>query len=405
METRSSGDSRGATPPIFGRFSFFEFLISSFALLLFACGCASPGEPYERKPPVPAAITDLTAAQSGNDVILTFTLPGETPDHRPLKQAPAIEIYRDFELAPQAGAPGSTPAASPALLATIPSAMTERYTEKGRVHYSDALSPEDFGQHPDSMVVYTVRTRVSEKKESAGSNAASVRIHAPLEPIADLHAELSRSAVALSWTAPEKTLSGVAAPVAGYHIYRAEAAPAASANSPNPAGPSAVPTLAAPLAKIGETDSTTFQDTQTALGRTYVYSVRSLAQYPDETLESADSNLAVITARDIFPPAAPQGLVAVFVQAQGETPAHVELSWAISPETDLAGYNVYRSEGGGTQGTRLNSELLLTPAFRDMNTLPGLRYFYSVTAVDRSGNESPPSVAVSSGVPGESPVP
>ena len=37
----------------------------------------------------------------------------------------------------------------------------------------------------------------------------------------------------------------------------------------------------------------------------------------------------------------------------------------------------------------LNTDLLLTPAFRDMNVQPGHRYFYTVTAVDRAGNESP----------------
>jgi fibronectin type 3 domain-containing protein len=132
--------------------------------------------------------------------------------------------------------------------------------------------------------------------------------------------------------------------------------------------------------------------------------VRSFAQYPTQTLESADSNLAILTPRDTFAPAAPQGLVAVLVPAQADVPAHIELSWAISPETDLAGYNVYRSERAGAPGTRLNTELLLTPAFRDMdmNVQPGRVYFYTVTALDSSGNESPASVAVSGGVPAES---
>jgi fibronectin type 3 domain-containing protein len=79
----------------------------------------------------------------------------------------------------------------------------------------------------------------------------------------------------------------------------------------------------------------------------------------------------------------------------------VELSWAINPETDIAGYNVYRSEQEGIPGLRLNQELLLTPAFRDMNAMSGRRYSYTVTAVDRSGNESPASVAVEGGVPDE----
>jgi hypothetical protein len=33
---------------------------------------------------------------------------------------------------------------------------------------------------------------------------------------------------------------------------------------------------------------------------------------------------------------------------------------------------------------------------------PGQRYFYSVTAVDHAGNESPSSAIVSGGVPAES---
>jgi fibronectin type 3 domain-containing protein len=77
----------------------------------------------------------------------------------------------------------------------------------------------------------------------------------------------------------------------------------------------------------------------------------------------------------------------------------MELSWAISPETDTGGYNVYRVEQAGVPGTRLNSELLLTPAFRDMNVLPGHSYLYTVTAVDRTGNEGASSAAVSGGVP------
>ena len=82
--------------------------------------------------------------------------------------------------------------------------------------------------------------------------------------------------------------------------------------------------------------------------------------------------------------------------------AHLELSWAINPETDIAGYNVYRSDQADNLRNRLNTELLRTPAFRDMNVLPGHRYFYSVTAVDHAGNESPSSAVVSGGLPAES---
>jgi fibronectin type 3 domain-containing protein len=128
--------------------------------------------------------------------------------------------------------------------------------------------------------------------------------------------------------------------------------------------------------------------------------VRSVAQYPDLQIESLDSSPITVSPLDTFPPSAPQGLVVVLVPAQGAAPAYLDLSWSISAENDIAGYNIYRSEQEGAPGQKQNPDLLRTPAFRDMNVKPGHRYFYIVTAVDRAGNESPASAAA----PGEVPV-
>jgi fibronectin type 3 domain-containing protein len=149
--------------------------------------------------------------------------------------------------------------------------------------------------------------------------------------------------------------------------------------------------------------ATAYLDSQFDFGTTYSYSVRSVVENSGKELESADSNVPVVLAKTALPPAAPENLVAVSVPAQPGAPAHIELSWQISPEPDVAGYNLYRSGQAGVPGTRQNMELLLTPAFRDMNVVPSGRYSYSVTAVDRSGNESSPSAAVSGEVPAESP--
>ncbi|MGD1212052.1 MAG: hypothetical protein ABR973_11920 [Candidatus Acidiferrales bacterium] len=368
----------------------FHFLFSIFLLPVFLAGCASPGQPIERKAPVPQAVADLAVEQSGNQVVLTFTLPKETVDQRPLKEPPAIEIYRDFE--PATAEPHPAVPASPTLLVTIPFGMVAHYAQQGRVRYADSLDAADFTAHPDSIAVYAVRTRASEKKDSAESNAAGVRLYPPPEPIADLKADVTPSAIVLSWSPPERTPVGPVPAIAAYRIYRAEAAPGATADKLG---------LKSPLAKVGETASPPFTDPQVAFGTTYAYSVRSVVEYPGKTLESADSNVLVVMPKDVFPPAAPLGLVVAVVLTQGGTPAHLELSWAISPETDVAGYNIYRSEQAGAPGTRLNNELLLAPAFSDMNIQPGRRYFYSVTAVDRSGNESPKSAVVSGGVPAE----
>jgi hypothetical protein len=349
------------------------------------------------------AVTDLTAVQEGNTVVLTLTLPQQTLDKRPLEQLPSVEIYRDFEKAPEItgtkaalGCHATAIGIHPVPLLTIPAAMVDRYVEQGRFRYTDSLRAEDFAQHPDSAACYFVRTDISERKPSELSNLSTVHIYPAAVPIVDLKTELTHTAVVLTWTPPDETLAGAAPSIEVYHIYR---------GVPDSSATGASTKLTSPLVKIADAPAPPFQDTQFEFGATYVYSVRSVAQYPNAAIESTDSNLAEVAPRDTFPPAAPQELVVLLVPRQGATPAHLELSWAINPETDIAGYNVYRSEQEGTRGVRLTGEaaqkLLLTPAFSDMNVQPGHRYFYSVTAVDRAGNESPAGAVVSGDVPAE----
>jgi hypothetical protein len=397
METRKRTGPPGAPvsqariAATISRFPFSALPIALLTVSIFA-GCASPGEPLERKPPAPTAVTDLAAEQSGNDVLLTFTLPKETVDHRALDQAPAIEIYRDGQTTSKTGEQPSAPV-NPTLLATIPSAMTAQYSEQGHVRYADALKPSDFGSAPDRTVVYIVRTRVSEKRDSANSNAAALHIYPAPEPVADLKAQVTHSGINLTWTAPEKDLAGNRPAIGAYRVYRVDA----SAAPAEAAGKNAEPRLVRVAAL--SPDVSTYVDTQINFGDTYSYLVRSVAQYPGKELESGDSNLTTILAKDTFPPAAPENLVIAAIPAQPGAAGHLELSWQISPEPDVAGYNIYRSDQSDVMGTRQNMDLLLTPAFRDMSVVPGKRYFYSVTAVDRSGNESAASIAVPGEVP------
>ena len=385
-------------PRTLGRFPRLYFLGAVLTCAAVLIGCASPGEPVERKPRVPLAVTDLSAEQRGNSVALAFTVPTETADHKSLDQFPGVEIFRDFGPAPATAVPGSTAKNSPPApatpLVTIPPAMVGNYTAQGRFLYLDALKPEDFSQHRNSLAIYDVRTSVSEKKQSLPSNVAALHL-APLpDPIDDLRAEVTHSGIQLSWTPPTKTPLGPVPAITSYRIYRAELQPAAAAQAP-------APQSAPALIKIAEAPSPAYLDAQVQFGNAYSYAVRSVAGLDGQEMESGDSNRLTVLSRDTFPPAPPQRLVVVFAPAQAGEPAHLDLSWSISPETDLAGYNVYRSEQAGVPGARLNNDLLPTPAFQDSNAVPGRAYLYSVTAVDRSGNESPASDAVSGTVPAE----
>jgi len=377
------------------RLPIFYFLFSIFILY----GCAAPGEPLERKPPTPDPVTDLNASQSGNDVILTFTLPRDSVERREIQKPISVNVYRNFEPVPPANSSAAVAPANPTLLLTIPPAMVDRYMVQGRVRFVDSLRAEDFSA-AGSEAVYLVRTFVSPKKLSANSDVAALAVYPPTNPIADLKTAYSRSGVTLSWTPPEKTLIGAAPNIAFYRVFRAEMESSQNAG----ANPSATGNMEAsnpkvPFARIAEAASPPYTDTQTELGKTYVYSVRSVAQYPGVQIESLDSNFATITPKDVFPPPAPQDLVAAFVPAAGGTAAYLDLSWSISAATDIAGYNVYRSEEASGPGTRVNSELLLTPAFRDMNAVPGRIYSYTITAIDRSGNESPASPPAAGSIP------
>ena len=107
----------------------------------------------------------------------------------------------------------------------------------------------------------------------------------------------------------------------------------------------------------------------------------------------------MVTPRDVFPPATPTGLEVTIIPVTGQAPAYIELSWAINTEPDLAGYYVYRSDAENAPGERVNTEILPSPTFRDISVLPGRRYFYRVSAVDRAGNESPKTSAMQADVP------
>ena len=346
---------------------------------------------------MPEAIADLAARQAGGAVVLTFTLPSKSTEGLLLEAPPELEIFRAF--VPADAAPPAN-AGELKQIYTLPAGVVDTYLRQGRIEFSDPINPGDLVKHAGEQAVYIVRARASTRRASDDSNVAAVRIFPVPSAPADLRVTVTEAAIELRWTSPTRTTAGTPiTALAGFRIYRAEVEPgaeAAAVTDPSKAR------LRAPLELLGVAPSASYRDAQFEFGRTYLYTVRSVAQVQAESVESADSAPVVVAPRDIFPPAAPRDLVVVVVPATAEAPAHLELSWGINLETDLAGYNVYRSETPGSpagRGERLNKELLLTPTFRDTSVQAGRRYFYRVTAVDRAGNESSPSVSVAETVP------
>jgi hypothetical protein len=72
------------------------------------------------------------------------------------------------------------------------------------------------------------------------------------------------------------------------------------------------------------------------------------------------------------------------------------LLWRLNGEMDMRGYNVYRSVANPTSFTKVNAQLLPDTTWRDTTATSGM-YYYFVTAVDSSANESAGSDTVSFG--------
>ncbi len=354
---------------------------------LFVAGCGAPGEPTPPSPPIPAAVTDLSAQQSGDGVQLTFTLPANTVSGDRLKAPPAVEFVRGAS-----NPDGSPNAKSFRVVYTIPGSLVDNYVASGRLKFIDPIAPAETRAHPGSSLVYVVRTRASKKRASADSNSVSVRMFPVPEAIARVEAHVTESAIELSWPAPTRTSGGdPLSALTGYRIYRGELDPSSAEAASTDISRAK---WKSPVTLLAPSDDSSYRDTLFDFGKTYAYVVRSVVLVDGNALESSDSVPVIVAARDTFPPAAPQNVVVAVLPGASAGSLLVDLSWSINLETDLAGYRVYRSEQQDTRGVVITPDLLLAPAYRDTSVEPGHRYWYSVTAVDRAGNESEPSTAV-----------
>jgi fibronectin type 3 domain-containing protein len=125
-----------------------------------------------------------------------------------------------------------------------------------------------------------------------------------------------------------------------------------------------------------------YKDSTAVNEQTYYYIVRSVAGPAPYVQEGPDSEEVSATPRDLTPPARPTGLTVVAGVGR------VFLTWNENREADLAGYRLYRSTRSGRGYERLTEKLLNRTTFSDEDVKSGDVYYYVVTAVDRSGNES-----------------
>jgi hypothetical protein len=131
------------------------------------------------------------------------------------------------------------------------------------------------------------------------------------------------------------------------------------------------------------------QSSASSTGATGYKSATGASETPSASHNNISGNRQVIIgfvvkagAAPDWLPAAPTGLAAT---AGNQT---ISLNWNDNGETDLDGYNVYRSMTSGSGYGKLNVALVSDSNYTDNTVTNGIPYYYVVTAVDVNGHES-----------------
>jgi hypothetical protein len=333
--------------------------------------CGVPGIPKPPSLKLPEPVSDLRAVRKGDRVYLTWTAPSRTTDSLAVKHSGATRICRG---ASAAMTDCVTPVGEVAAVE-----VPKKDQTAPKQGYVDTVPATLLGENSSAEVFYAVSV-LNENGRSAGlSNVVGVPAVVAPAPPSDFRAEITAGGVVLSWKEGQATGTKQF-----YKVYRRAEGTATD-----------IVAGEAPWGSVQLVDHG-FEWEKTYFYRATVVDVISVEGKPDVQFESADTPAVKVFAHDVFPPAVPAGLQAVF-SGVGQQ-AFIDLIWAPDTDGDLAGYNVYRREESG-EARKINSALVTAPAYRDTNVVTGHTYSYSVSAVDVRGNESGRAEETSEAVP------
>lgn len=349
----------------------FPGLAASVARMLFAvwtlfsAGCAVPGEPLPPLLEIPQPVSDLAAEQLGATLHISFTVPQLTTEGTRARRLDRLELFAYF--LPASSPDPDFPAQAERIASWPAGDLTDRQTQ---ITHTVELEAPRIGQR-----VWLGVKAINHRHIDAGfSNLVALEVADLPEAPANLTATLTEQAVLLTWSPSPRSVFGGPAPASepaqeSYEIFRALLG------------------SELPAQRIGTSSAPSFADRDFVFGQRYRYTLRAIARRGDVLAASVFSPAAEVAATDRFPPAAPRNLRAIAVTGA------VELAWSPGAEADLAGYNVYRAqtEPDAAARVRLHAAPVDIPLFRDMAVRSSASYFYTVTAVDREGNESAPS--------------
>jgi hypothetical protein len=356
--------------------SMRAFSFPIFLLAIALAGCGTPGAPLPPSLGIPKPVGDLEAIRKGNSVTLTWSAPTDTTDGSLVRKTGKMLVSRSISSGSRVGAAE--------VVAQVPLESALKEPEPPSPTAKDSLS--SVLDTANDFVVYTVVAQSNLGKSAGPSNVASV----PLVPTPPAPARLQATAVpqgiSLSWDqpSPRENRSRLTAQYGWRVMRREEGTPA--------------PVIVKQIDLGNETAR--FVDSSIEWQKHYDYWIAPITLWQGDgkkgVVEGDNSPVASVFANDVFPPDAPVGLQAVY-SGLADQPS-IDLAWTPSTEPDLAGYNVYRHTGDEPP-VKVNSALVKTSAYRDTQVKLGVKYFYSVSAVDLRNNESNKSEEASESVP------
>jgi hypothetical protein len=361
-------------------------------------GCASPGLPKAPSLNLPRPTADLTAQRRGPVVHLEWNTPDrntdglllDPPSSRKKYLAPTAEICRTEVLnSASCTVTGRTPA--------HPGASES---------YDDTLSPELQTGLP-RLVQYRVRLL-----NAAGRGVAPASVLVPVgkapPPTADLRVRAVRQGAELAWNPANDTVPGDTIHILRRSVDVAPAPAPVHVRKPKSIGKilkgsSSNQIEAFGLRLAADPDPGGAVDATITSGQRYLYTVareRTVTLAGHAYLVSSDLVTVTTTPlEDHFAPRPPAGLASIATPGTDGARASIDLSWEPSTETDVAGYLIYRQDAAAGAATKLTPQIQPGTAFHDEAVLAGHKYVYWVTAVDRSGNESPRSSSTEETLP------
>lgn len=340
------------------------------------CGCGTPGAPQPPSLNLAKPVSDLKAVRNGNEVDFTWTIPAETTDGATFRHRGRTKLCQTVDQ-PQIGQCN----------AVLPLATPKQKT-------ATATTPLPSGSNgPNDYATYAV-----EVDNDRGRNAGlSNQVQIPTALVSRLNG------------APSSQLTADAVLVTANITPETEAIQQVLELRREEKGTPQETPVARRVLELpapGEAANVELRDETFTWEKTFEYRVVIVAsaKVPNGSTVSFDAASSApfeVFTHDVFPPAVPSGLQAVFLGQVAGQPPSIDLTWNPDIDRDLAGYFVYRrrQEEPASAAVKLNAQPVAPPAYRDTEIGPGNTYVYSVSAVDEHGNESKRSEETSEEVP------